>query len=590
MAIIKGGLVFSLASAVSAIDECSMQWPPPDGKCNLDCGATVLGHEAARHADEADFPCQVAFLTGQELHDGDSGADFDGVDHIVTNHFNYSAYLQRNGTYHFFDEHNIFVLPDMDTLLEHKTELLSFIIPNKDPNTWENIHHKRLLLEAQHLIDDHIFVDDGSLEMHAAALSPYRFTIILEESEDFINRIMVNAFMFHTTPILAGFSLFSTYFFNGVMPIEDLPTFSISDIIYHCEELNHKTGILFNNQRINQDVLHYRYNHPWPNRFYNEACQICAAEPPKHSGIVEPDEAFLGIYSANGNLAKREAIRNSWLKVVLARGLKYTFFLGKNAVDTSEKARKVRREMAEYGDIVLLDIPEGYRYNSRKGVVFLNWIAENIDAKYLVKIDDDVYWRPGPLLDSLKEKSLVGYVWGFFDYISPVPRDEDDHFYNPEHVYPFPTFPPYPRGVLRVLSMDIVRRLAQMDRENKLNVIYGDDPCMGVHLRQMVMDEDQPMSLQLDDRDSYRVFAMEPSCNSSLWSKINNSTFQILVFHFYLGAFMAIQLQIQVQFSGFCNFPTSPALASRGFWFLLAHPNGFPPCLFISIPRSPPNF
>ena len=45
---------------------------------------------------------------------------------------------------------------------------------------------------------------------------------------------------------------------------------------------------------------------------------------------------------------------------------------------------------------------------------------EDEQIEILVKIDDDVYWRPGPLLDGLKYKSLVGYVWGFFDYISPV--------------------------------------------------------------------------------------------------------------------------------------------------------------------------
>ncbi len=175
--------------------------------------------------------------------------------------------------------------------------------------------------------------------------------------------------------------------------------------------------------------------------------------------------------------------------------------------------------------MVLLDIPEGYRFNSRKGIVFLNWISENVQAKFLVKIDDDVYWRPGPLIDGLKQKTLVGYVWGYMDYISPVPREEDNHFYNPEDVYPFNVFPPYPRGVLRVTSMDVVRRLSQLDSEGKLNLIFGDDPCMGVHLRHMVMDPEQPMSLQLDDRDSYRVFGMEPSCNASLWSKIKNSTF-----------------------------------------------------------------
>ena len=90
---IKSSFGLSLAGVASAIDPCSFQWPPPDGKCSLNCGATVLNHEAARNADEGDFTCQVAFATGKELDAGNYGEDFDGVDHIVTNHFNYSHYF-----------------------------------------------------------------------------------------------------------------------------------------------------------------------------------------------------------------------------------------------------------------------------------------------------------------------------------------------------------------------------------------------------------------------------------------------------------------------------------------------------------------
>lgn len=90
--------------------------------------------------------------------------------------------------------------------------------------------------------------------------------------------------------------------------------------------------------------------------------------------------------------------------------------------------------------------------------MFHNWIAQHSNAVYLLKIDDDVYFRPAPLLEQLRFKSPFMYVWGYMDYISPVPREEDDDFYNPEHVFPYEMFPPYPRGVVRVLSMDVRRR------------------------------------------------------------------------------------------------------------------------------------
>ena len=90
----------------------------------------------------------------------------------------------------------------------------------------------------------------------------------------------------------------------------------------------------------------------------------------------------------------------------------------------------------------------------------------------------------------------------------PVPRDKEDNFYNPEEcgewphdvcqeIFPFPVFPPYPRGVVRVLSMDVVRLLAKASQEGRLRMIYGDDPCIGVHLRQLLLTDDLP-SLTLD--------------------------------------------------------------------------------------------
>ncbi|CAK9050506.1 unnamed protein product [Durusdinium trenchii] len=125
----------------------------------------------------------------------------------------------------------------------------------------------------------------------------------------------------------------------------------------------------------------------------------------------------------------------------------------------------MRREMEEHNDLVFLPVTEGYRMNSRKGLLFLEWIAARAEAEFLLKTDDDVYLRPTPLLRQLERRIPAQYAWAIFDYISPVPRDEDDNFYNPEETFPFPVFPPYPRGVVRVLSMDVVRLLAKASQE-----------------------------------------------------------------------------------------------------------------------------
>ena len=74
-------------------------------------------------------------------------------------------------------------------------------------------------------------------------------------------------------------------------------------------------------------------------------------------------------------------------------------------------------------DVVRLDVPEGYRWNALKGLRFLEWCASHAHADFVVKVDDDVYLRPLPLIYLLHMRPPFGYVWGYFDHFSPVPRD-----------------------------------------------------------------------------------------------------------------------------------------------------------------------
>lgn len=87
--------------------------------------------------------------------------------------------------------------------------------------------------------------------------------------------------------------------------------------------------------------------------------------------------------------------------------------------------------------------------------------------------------------------------------------------------------------------MDVVRHLADFDRRGKLLTIFGDDPCLGVHLRLAVTDEEEPLPmLQLDDLDSTKVFAMNPTCRAPgttmtygkegfLWSPVTNRSWVV---------------------------------------------------------------
>merc|ERR1712224_441847 len=110
----------------------------------------------------------------------------------------------------------------------------------------------------------------------------------------------------------------------------------------------------------------------------------------------------------------------------------------------------------------------------------------------------------------LRKRTPFRYVWGFLDLGSPVPRSADDAFFHSEEAWPDDIFPPYPRGVLRVLSMDVVHLLAAAAKRWPQPAVRGDDPSLGVYLRQVVLQTSQ--FLQLDDRGAATHFAMEPTC------------------------------------------------------------------------------
>merc|ERR1712118_199027 len=106
-------------------------------------------------------------------------------------------------------------------------------------------------------------------------------------------------------------------------------------------------------------------------RLVSISCTLC-----QQKIMMEPPPlVFTGIYSAKSNFDKRQAIRDTWLKVLMQwgkahGGMRYKFFLGELAFSPNIVDKEIQREIAVHDDIVVLNISEGYRMNSQKGVRF----------------------------------------------------------------------------------------------------------------------------------------------------------------------------------------------------------------------------
>eukprot|EP00933_Yihiella_yeosuensis_P046906 TRINITY_DN4252_c0_g1_i1.p2 TRINITY_DN4252_c0_g1~~TRINITY_DN4252_c0_g1_i1.p2 ORF type:complete len:114 (-),score=12.43 TRINITY_DN4252_c0_g1_i1:37-378(-) len=94
----------------------------------------------------------------------------------------------------------------------------------------------------------------------------------------------------------------------------------------------------------------------------------------------------------------------------------------------------------------------------------LYWARNNFpNVRFLIRADDDVYLRPGPLFAQLRKRPPIAYLWGNFDHGSNVVRDPEHPHYNsykqiPERRHPLfgDIFPPYARGHLWAMSSDIL--------------------------------------------------------------------------------------------------------------------------------------
>ena len=169
-----------------------------------------------------------------------------------------------------------------------------------------------------------------------------------------------------------------------------------------------RIGLLWQQHRLLHDQLFYRYAYDFHQVFRASSCALCSAL--RDSKLLDAKKSpspllFVGVYSAASNSAKRLAIRASWAKVFGVYG-EVKFFLGRPA----ENATRVKAEIQKYQDLVLLDVPEGYQWNSLKGLRFLEWCSSNVLAEFLVKVDDDVYLRPLPLITLLRQRPPVGHL------------------------------------------------------------------------------------------------------------------------------------------------------------------------------------
>jgi len=248
---------------------------------------------------------------------------------------------------------------------------------------------------------------------------------------------------------------------------------------------------------------------------------------------AEQERAAIGVavcvMSRRSGQVLRAAIRQTWASRIVGFAT-LRFFVGA-ATGGGSGGEVAPVEDAHLGDVVELPTAEAYMAVTLKAFAMLDWAHRSFpNLRFLVRADDDVYLRPGPLFSQLERRPPVMYLWGNFDHGSNPVRDPRHPHYNsqeqfPERRHPLfgDIFPPYARGHLWVMSADLLAMVVdvwhgELLRHKNISIAlanklpHPDDPALGVALANLV-DQDI-VSLNVDDRD-LNIFSLNPSCNAT---------------------------------------------------------------------------
>ena len=202
---------------------------------------------------------------------------------------------------------------------------------------------------------------------------------------------------------------------------------------------------------------------------------------------------FAYIFTKVSSFEKRNAIRNTWANKTQFPQLKISFIVAlSKSQDTNNK---LVNENILYGDILQGNFIDAYKNLSYKSLIAWEWITSNcLNAKYILKIDDDVVLNTFALMNFLKDESYYFPFTSFNNLKNAficriVPGDKpcmekscgkmytSNDEYN-EKLYGLKEYGRFCSGVGFLMTSDLVASLLLKSYEIKL--FWIDDVYVGI--------------------------------------------------------------------------------------------------------------
>lgn len=163
----------------------------------------------------------------------------------------------------------------------------------------------------------------------------------------------------------------------------------------------------------------------------------------------------------------RTAIRKTWGQGNLVPNVDIArvFFVGEPREHDPKLVEDLEKESAAFGDIVQMNFLDSYYNLTIKTMMIMNWAARYCQfARYVMKIDADIFLNVPYLVDYLQNKAKNNYITGSVITDGRPRRDPKSKWHLSEEMYPEDLFPPYLSGAGYVFSVDLAKKISLASR------------------------------------------------------------------------------------------------------------------------------
>ncbi|XP_055295181.1 beta-1,3-galactosyltransferase 5-like [Sitodiplosis mosellana] len=211
----------------------------------------------------------------------------------------------------------------------------------------------------------------------------------------------------------------------------------------------------------------------------------------------DPHPNFIIAVNSNPRAKEmRQTIRDSWGSY--EKSAKTIFFLG--VVDSEQIQEEIEAEYAEFGDIVQGNFIDHQRNLTIKHLMILNWSVVNcLNAKYLIKIDDNVFANVPAIGDFLAQNPLTkNFLMGTYHEPELCPREGDSKVTHEEYASDY--YPAYAEGHSIIYSMDVAVMLCY--KSNFVEFFWVEDVFITGILRSQINVDIEPSEKYILTRES----------------------------------------------------------------------------------------